>query len=292
MSRNSNKGIQTGYVSTVVGISLVLFMLGLVLAGYFALNTVQKQAKESLEGDVFFKVSVNESDIKQIESEIQFWNEFKNVSFISSKRAMEDFTDSDIQKNEISRIFEGQMPLPPSLRFRPKESYANKKGMKTIQKKLLEQYPDEIDEVHYDESSVEKVNLGFKQFVFLFLLIALFLLIVAIAMINNTIRLALFSKRFTIKTMQLVGAGSSFIRRPFLFQALVQGFISSIIGFSLICILFFALNSMLKSIEIPLSLREFLFLFAFLILTGLFIAYFSTWFSLNKYLKRKLDDLY
>ncbi|MBI2258503.1 MAG: FtsX-like permease family protein [Flavobacteriia bacterium] len=292
MSNKQNKGIQTGYVSTVIGISLILFMIGIVLSGYFALTTIQKQAKESLQGDVFFKIDVTEPDMKQIAVQMSSWNEFKEVFFVSSERAMDDFSDNTNQKEEIRDIFEGTMPLPPSLRFQPKEKFANKKGMKRIKEKLMNSFLEEIDEVHYDESSVEKVNLGFKQFVFLFLVIAFFLLIVAVAMINNTIRLALFSKRFTIKTMQLVGANASFIRKPFLFQSLIQGFMSSIIGFSLLCLLFYALNSMLKTIEIPLSLQDFLFLFAILLLLGLIIAFLSTYFSLNRYLRKKLDQLY
>src|SRR5690606_18511027 len=103
-------------------------------------------------------------------------------------------------------------------------------------------YPTEIDDVNYDKSSVETVNLGFKQFAFLFLSVAFLLIIVAVAMINNTIRLALYSKRFTIKTMQLVGAKSRFIRKPFLMQALLQGFVSALLGMTLLLSLFYTLN--------------------------------------------------
>ena len=97
----------------------------------------------------------------------------------------------------------------------------------------------------YEEASVKSVNLGFKQFVYLIGVISLLLIIVAVAMINNTIRLALYSKRFTVKTMQLVGATNGYIRRPFLFQAIIQGVVSSIIGLALLAGLFYALNNVL-----------------------------------------------
>ncbi len=146
--------------------------------------------------------------------------------------------------------------------------------------------------MNYDEASVENVNLGFKQVAMLILLVAGLLIIVAVAMINNTIRLALYSKRFTIKTMQLVGATPGFIRRPFLLQAILQGLISAIIGMALLMSLFYALDTILKTIEITFEFNTFLILFVALVLIGVIITWVSTWFALGKYLRMKLDDLY
>jgi cell division transport system permease protein len=291
-SNFNKKGLQTSYVSTVIGVSLVLFMIGIVFGGMMGLESIQKQAKENLQGDLFFKAELNEADIKQIEQELKTWKEFKDVYFVSSDRAIEEFSGSNTETAEVLAIFDGENPLPPTVSYKPKEQYANKDGMKSIQNKLLKIYPNEIDEVNYDEASVENVNLGFKQFVFLFIIVAILLIIIAVAMINNTIRLALYSKRFTIKTMQLVGATSKFIRRPFLFQSIFQGVFSSIIGMALVMSLFYALNSMLKSIEIPLNLSNFVQLFGIILVLGIAISFVSTWFALNKYLRMKLDDLY
>jgi cell division transport system permease protein len=111
-------------------------------------------------------------------------------------------------------------------------------------------------------------------------------------MINNTIRLALYSKRFTIKTMQLVGATSGFIRKPFLLQAILQGLISAIIGMALLMSLFYALDNILKTIEIGFEFNTFLILFLAILSLGVIITLISTWFALNKYLRMKLDNLY
>jgi cell division transport system permease protein len=288
----NKRGLQTSYVSTVIGISLVLFMIGLVLGALIGLKSIQKQAKENLQGDLFFKAEMNDADIKQIEQELKTWSEFKEVFFVSPERAIEEFSGSSTETQEVLGIFEGENPLPPTIGYKPKENFATRDGMKFIKTKLLTKYPDEIDEVNYDKESVEEVNLGFKQFVFLFLFVAALLIIVAVAMINNTIRLALYSKRFTIKTMQLVGATSKFIRKPFLFQSILQGIISSIIGLGLVMTLFYALNNTLKSIEIPFTLINLIYLFASLLALGVIISFVSTWFALNKYLRMKLDDLY
>lgn len=288
----NQRGLRTSYVSTVIGISLVLFMIGLVLGGILALDSVQTQAKENLQGDLFFKAELNEADIKQIEQELKTWPEFKEVYFVSPERAMEEFSGLNKDTKEIEAIFEGENLFPPNIGYKPKADFANKAGMKQIKDKLLKAYPEEIDEVNYDEASVETVNLGFRQFAVLILLVAALLIIVAVAMINNTIRLALYSKRFTIKTMQLVGATSKFIRRPFLLQAVIQGTVSAIIGMALLMSLFYALDNILKTIEITFEFETFLILFCAILGLGIIITWISTWFALRKYLRMKLDDLY
>jgi cell division transport system permease protein len=267
-------------------------MIGLVLGGVFGLDNVQKKAKESLQGDLFFKAELNEADIKQIEQELKTWDEFSDLTFVSPDRAIEEFSGTNGNKEDILSIFEGENPLPSTISFKPKADFATKDGMEKIKAKLLSSYPEQIDEVNYDQSSVESVNLGFKQFVFLFLAVALLLIIVAVAMINNTIRLALYSKRFTIKTMQLVGAKPSYIRRPFLMQSILQGAVSALIGIALLMTLFYALNNILNSFEISYSLETFLLLVVSLMGIGIIITFISTWFALNKYLRMKLDDLY
>jgi cell division transport system permease protein len=214
------------------------------------------------------------------------------VVFVSPERAIEEFKGSDQNSNEILAIFEGENPLPPTINFRPTSSYVTKKGMKEIETRLTTKYGDMLAEVNYDKAALEEVNLGFKQFAFLILLVASLLIVVAVAMINNTIRLALYSRRFTIKTMQLVGATSGFIRRPFLKQAIYQGVVSGIIGMALLMTVFFALNNILDVVEIDLKLIDILLLFASLLLIGCVLTIVSTWFALNKYLRAKLDDLY
>ena len=291
-SNYNKKGLQTSYISTVIGISLVLFMIGIVIGGMMVLKSIQKQAKENLQGDLFFKPELNEADIKQIEQELKTWKEFKEVSFISPERAIDEFSGTNSKSNEILSIFEGENPLPATIGYKPIEENATKDGMLKIKTKLLRSYPNEIDEVNYDKESVENVNLGFRQFVFLFLIVAILLIIVAVAMINNNNRLALYSKRFTIKTMQLVGATPSFIRKPFLWQAILQGLVSAIIGMALVMSLFYSLNNVLETIQIPFNLTSIFELFAIVICIGIFISFISTWFALNKYLRMKLDDLY
>ena len=290
IEKYTKRGIRNSYLSTIIGISLVLFLTGMVLSGSMALRSIQKQAKESIQCDIFFNADAKDTDIKQIEQQIKQWPTIKKVWFVSAERAVEEFTGEGSE--DIKALFEEENPLPPSLCFSPNEAYSNKAGLKTIKQKLLAQYNSFIDEVSYDASSVEQVNLGFKQFAILFLSIALLLIGIAVAMINNTIRMALYSRRFTIKTMQLVGATASFVRKPFLWQAVRNGLISAVIALGMLMTVFYALNNTLETIELTFSLLNLLILTVSLIATGVFITFVSTWFALNKYLRMKLDKLY
>jgi len=290
IEKYTKRGIRSSYLSTIIGISLVLFLTGVVLSGSMALQSIQKQAKESIQCDIFFNADVKDADIKQIEAQIQSWPELKRVWFVSAERAVEEFTGEGSE--DIKVLFEEENPLPPSLCFSPNEKHATKTGLIAIKNKLLNSYKDVIDEVSYDVSSVERVNLGFKQFVILFISIALLLIVIAVAMINNTIRMALYSRRFTIKTMQLVGATAAFVRKPFLLQAIRNGLISAMIALALLVTVFYALNNILETIDLTFSLINLLILIGGLIATGVFITFVSTWFALNKYLRMKLDKLY
>ncbi|MEJ6776326.1 MAG: permease-like cell division protein FtsX [Crocinitomicaceae bacterium] len=288
----NRRGVKSSYVSTIIGISLVLFMIGIVLGGVFGLDNIQRQAKENLQGDLFFKPQMNQADIKQVEQELKTWEQFNEVFYVSPERAIEEFTGQDQNADNILEIFEGYNPLPPTVGFNPIVEYATLEGMEEIKNALFDAYGDRLDEVSYDEASVKSVNLGFKQFIYLFGAVALLLIIVAVAMINNTIRLALYSKRFSIKTMQLVGATSRHIRTPFLLQALGIGLLSGLIAMALLFGLFYSLNNLIDSMEISYSINTFLILLGSLLVIGMVITYISTWFALNKYLRMKLDELY
>lgn len=291
VDKHNKRGVKSSYISTIIGISLVLFMIGLVLGGFFGLENIQRQAKESLQADIFFHPEMNDADIKQVEQELKTWDDFSEVIYISQDRALEEFVGLG-EKDEILEILDGDNPIPTNISYKPKEEFATIDGMKALKEKILAEYGESVDNISYQEDSVRSVNLGFKQFVYLFGAVALLLIIIAVAMINNTIRLALYSKRFSIKTMQLVGATSGYIRGPFLLQAIGIGIISGIIGMALLLGLFYALNNILDSIEITYDIQSFLMLLAAMLLIGIVITLISTWFALNKYLRMKLDDLY
>ena len=292
INKYSRRGVRSGYASTVVGISLVLFMIGLILGGVIGLQGLEKQVKEDVQVDLFFNNNLNEADIKMIEIELQQWKEFSEVYFVSPERAMQEFEGVGTSKEEMLEILDGENPLPPTVVFKPQADFANKKGLELIEEKLTTNYPGAIAELSYNEASLEDVNVGFQQFVYLLLGVAVLLIVIAVAMINNTIRLALYAKRFTIKTMQLVGAKGSFIRRPFIVQAIIQGVLSAIFGLFLLVLVFYTSNNIFDTFEISFSRDSFVVLAGTMLTLGIFMTVMSTWFALNKYLRMSIDDLY
>ena len=292
INKYSRRGVRTGYASTVVGISLVLFMIGLILGGVIGIQGLEKQVKEDVQVDLFFNNELNEADIKMIEIELQQWQEFSEVYFVSPERAMQEFEGVGTSKEEMLAILDGENPLPPTVVFKPQADFANAKGMALIEEKLHSKFPGSIAEVSYSEASLEDVNVGFQQFVYLLFGVALLLIVIAVAMINNTIRLALYAKRFTIKTMQLVGAKGSFIRRPFIVQAIIQGVLSAIFGLFLLVLVFYTSNNIFDTFEISFSRDSFIVLAGAMLTLGIFMTVMSTWFALNKYLRMSIDDLY
>ena len=290
------RGVRTSYTSSVIGISLVLFMIGLVIGGAFEIRDFEKQTKESIQADIFFNAELNESDIKMIEIEIKQWPEFNEVYFMSPERALEVLENSGgPSREDVMGVFDDEdftNPIPPTVVFKPKEKFATKKGMEHIKAKLLESFEGKIQEVSYDENTMKTVNQGLTQLSYILLTVAILLVLIAVAMINTTIRLSLYSKRFTIKTMQLVGATGFFISRPYILYAALQGLIATIIGMFLLVLVFYASNNFLDTYEISLSLTSFWMLFLSLLVLGIFITVLSTWFALNKYLRMSLDDLY
>lgn len=292
INKYSRRGVRSGYASTVVGISLVLFMIGLILGGVIGIQGLEKQVKEDVQVDLFFNNNLNEADIKMIEIELQQWKEFSEVYFVSPERAMQEFEGVGTSKEEMLEILDGENPLPPTVVFKPQADFANKKGLVLIEEKLTTNYPGAITELSYNEASLEDVNVGFQQFVYLLLGVAVLLIVIAVAMINNTIRLALYAKRFTIKTMQLVGAKGSFIRRPFIVQAIIQGVLSAIFGLFLLVLVFYTSNNIFDTFEISFSRDSFVVLAGTMLTLGIFMTVMSTWFALNKYLRMSIDDLY
>lgn len=292
LSNHSQKGLQSGYLSVVVGISLVLFMLGLVIGTFFGIEHTQTSAKENIEIDLFFSPTLNDSDIKLVEQELKSWEEIKSVWFVSPERALEVFQSNDKEAQKIKEIFGNTSPFPPSITFNPIASIADEQGLLQLKNKLLDAYKGQIIDVNYDANRVSQVNVGFLQWIYLFLAIGGLLTIIAFAMINNTIRLSLYAKRFTVKTMQLVGAKARFIRRPFILRSILQGFLSAIIGTALLVGVFYAAKNYMNLIGEAYDLKTFLMLFAVLILIGIVISIVSTWMALNKYLRKNIDNLY
>jgi cell division transport system permease protein len=275
------------YLTLVISVSLVLFLLGIL--GLVIINTkeLSDYFKESLSFSVILSDETREPDIRMLQKDLDAKPYVKSSEYISKDDAAVKMKE-DLGEDFIS--FLGDNPLPPSIDVYLLASYTNPDSVAKIEKYILE-YPF-VKEVWYEDSLLFLINENVRKISLFLLIISSFLFLIAVTIINNTIRLAIYSKRFLIRTMQFVGATRSFIRKPFLVRSIYHGLLAALIAMLL-------LMGLLYLIE-----KEFLMLFTFestnllillgvlLIIAGILINLVSTYLSVNRYLVISEDKLY
>lgn len=283
----TSRKLRSSYISTVVSISLVLFTLGIL--GIIILNAKQLSdyVKENIELSVILDDKAKEADIVQFQKSLDAASFTKSTKYVTKEEAAEEL-QKDLGEDFIS--FLGYNPLSPSIDVRLHADYANSDSLTFIEKKLNESKV--VKEIYYQRSLIDMINENIKTLSLILLVFTGLLFLVAVALINNTIRLSLYSKRFLIKTMQLVGATRSFIRSPFAFKGILNGFYGGLIAIILLSLMLY-----LAYLEIPelfaiQKLELIGWIFGIIVLTGIFISWISTIFAVNKYLRVKVDDLY
>ncbi len=294
MARNRSHGkkvLKTAYVSTIIGIVMVLFILGVVAWFVLGLNHLKDDKIESFEIDLFFDNSVNTLELGIIEEEIAAKHYTSGAKYRSSEEALE-IAIAEIGGDSTMQDLNIANPINQSVIMTLNKSYFDLDSMLWIEKELMTEYEGRLIEVSYQKEIFANFNQKFQKFVYLGLLIAGMLLFIAIGMINNTIRLALFSKRFLIKTMQLVGATPRFIRRPFFWSAIGQGVISGLIAGTMVLGLIYILEYYNELFLQMTDLRLFFVVLAGIVAFGVLITLTSTYFALRKYLRLNLDELY
>lgn len=283
----SKRKLQSSYFTTIVSISLVLFLMGLL--GLLILNSkkLSDHVKENIGFSIVMNAGVKEARILELKKNLDASEYVRYAEYVTPEEAAKE-----LQK-ELGEDFLGFLgfnPLLPSIDLRLSAPYANIDSLLVIEKQLLAN-PD-IKEVYYQKSLVELINKNIKRFGIILLIFSTLLLIISIALINNTIRLAVYSKRFIIRTMQLVGATPGFIRKPFLLIGIMHGLIAALIASAMLAVIVYFL---MKEIPELLTLRDynlFLSLFGFVILLGVLITWISNLTAVSKYLKAKPDELY
>jgi cell division transport system permease protein len=196
-------------------------------------------------------------------------------------------------KNELGEdfiSFLGYNPLLPSIDLRLKAAYTSSDSISRIERRLLKN--PEVKEVFYQKSLVETINNNVEKISFILLGFSAVLLFIAIVLINNTIRLSVYSKRFIIRSMQLVGATQGFIRRPFLYRSIFNGFLSAFIAIGFLTVItYFSIDQIPELLELQ-DITILLILVAIIVLLGVFLSWISTYFAVRKYLRIKTDLLY
>lgn len=283
----SKRRLKSSYITTVVSITLVLFMLGMLGLIILHAKKLSDYVKENIGFSIIMKENVKEAGIIQLQKTLDASDYVKSTEYITKEKAAEELT-KDLGEDFID--FLGYNPLLPSIDLRLKAEYANIDSLAIIEKDLLAN--KNVKEVFYQKSLVHLINKNLRRISIIILGFSILLLIIAIALINNTIRLSVYSKRFLIKSMQLVGATQAFIRRPFILKGILHGILGAFIAILLLVgILYFSQQEIPELINLQ-DADLFISIFGFVILLGIIISWISTFFAVKKYLNLKADSLY
>ncbi|MFH1118367.1 MAG: permease-like cell division protein FtsX [Bacteroidota bacterium] len=291
MSRNEDKlsrrRLHTSTATTIISISLVLFMLGLLGLIVLHAQKLSNYVKENIGFSVIIREDVREAGILEFQKKLDLESWIKSTEYITREQAAENLT-KDLGEDFVD--FLGYNPLLASIDIRLNAEYANNDSLKVLEKQLLAN--PVVKEVFYHKSLVEMVNQNIRRISIIILAFTAVLLLISIALINNTIRLSVYSKRFIIKSMQLVGATQRFIRRPFILRSLLHGFISALFAILLLgLVLYFSRKALPELVDLQ-DIDMFLSLFGIVTALGLFITGISTFVAVHKYLRISNDKLY
>jgi len=262
-------------------------MIGLI--GILLLNAhrISVNVKENIGFSIILKENVKEADIFKLQKTLDATRYIKSTQYIPKEKAAKEF-QQELGEDFVS--FLGFNPLLSSIEVKLYANYANTDSLSMIEKDLANYEP--VKEIYYQKSLVHLINDNVRKISFLILLFCGLLCIIAISLINNTIRLSIYSKRFIINTMQLVGATNSFIRKPFLYRSIMHGIYGASIAIGLILTTLYWTEKQLQDIVQLTDLNLIFVLCLGLLFIGIIINLISTFFAVNKYLRLRTNDLY
>jgi len=271
----------------IASITVVLFVVGLL--GTLLLNTTKlsRYLKESMEINLVLNDALPPTEIEAFDKRLQNQNYVVNTKYISKEEAALQFEQE--YGEEFTQIL-GFNPLENTLILQLKAEYTNQDSLAVLESKLLTL--EAVKEVNYPKNLIGLISSNIKKLSIALAILASICLFIAITLIDNTIKLSLYSSRFLIKSMQLVGATRKFILRPFLKQSLLNGVISGFAASALLMVFLFIVNKNISIFDLQADLPHYMYVCFSIIVIGVMLSYWSTKSAVLKYLKLKLDELY
>jgi len=281
--------LRSSAFTIVISISLVLTMLGVLCLIVLNARTLSNYAKENILVTVFLDENAKEADIIALQKSIDA-SPYRHSSVYVTKEEAAKRLQEDIGEDFIKTL--GFNPLEPSIEVYLKAEYANNDSLAWIEKELREDA--KVKDVHYQKRFVSAMNENIRDWSIGLLIFSGLLLIIAVALINNTIRLAIYSKRFLIRTMNLVGATQRFIRRPFVLSGIRNGIFGAILAIGFLSGLIYLLDKIAPELHLleVTDLKTLAILFGMVVALGILITWISTWLAVRKYLRQDIDALY
>ena len=277
----------TSYFSVVISIALVLFLVGLLALLVLNTKKVADHFKEQIALSIYLKDTAKEVEIDQLQKSLALSEYTKSIDFVSKEQAAKAYSE---EIGEDFMEFLGYNPLQNSVDVYFNADYVSETKIAEISRDLGEK--EFVDEIIYDKPLIALLNDNIKRLSFWILAVSGLLTFIAVLLINSSIRLSVYAKRFTIKTMQMVGATKRFIRRPFILKSIKLGIIGSTISLAGMGVVLYYLNKSFP--ELNLISDEILLasIFAGVLVLGILISWLSTFFATQRFLNLKTDELY
>ena len=286
-TRLIQRRLRSSYATSVISISLVLCMLGVIGILILTAHRIGKYVRENVGFSVFLNDQVKEADIYRLQKTLDAAPYVRSTRYIDREDAAKEFTE---ELGEDFVGFLGYNPLSSSIEIRLDARYANNDSIRNIENRLL--LFDEVKEVSYQKSIIHLINENIEKISLFILAFSALLVVIAVSLINNTIRLSVYSRRMLIRTMQLVGATNAFIRRPFLLRSMLHGIYSAFIAMAILVTALYWAEGQLEGILSVSDVQILGGLFLIVFFSGMILSWISTFFAVNKYLKIKTDNLY
>ena len=280
------------YISVIFSVSLSLLLLGIF--SFFLLSSleVKKVIQDNTEINIYLNKDISSNQVDQIKRTL-FTKDYvlskdeSTLSYISSEEAAKEFSE-EIGEDFVN--FLGNNPLRDLIILKINSNFFDKEKLLEIESDILR--ITGVFEVDYSKEMISDINKNIRNISFIFSGIFIILFLISIILISNTLRIALFSQRFLIRSMQLVGATSSYILKPFLMRGLLYGFASGILSSSFLYFIIVFINERLNGSSMIVSIEKLSIIFIMLIIVGILMVLISTFTSVNRYLGSTLDDLY
>lgn len=288
--RRSNKRRVAGsYAMSLMSIMLVLFLLGVFALLMMHAQKLSNHIKENIGFEIVMNSNVKEANILYLQKELDAMPAVKSTEYITKDEAIRRLSE-DLGEDFLQWLGNEENPLLPSIDVRFNADYANVDSLAVIESHLLEN--ENVKEVYYQKSLVEVINQNVKRIGMALIVASIILLVIAISLIRNTIRLSIYSKRFLVRSMQLVGATEAFIRKPFVKTGVSQGFFGAILADILLIIIMYWLNKRIPELALIQSPEITVCIYVGIIVIGIILASISTATALRKYLNAHIDKLY
>jgi len=285
---SSLKRSKPNYIYSIIGVAIVLFIMGIMGWLFLNLQSIGDSFKEDIRISVYLRTA-DKNTVGSIQQFIAKQPYAKNVEYINKEKAKAIWNKEN--NEDWAKILDAN-PLPESVDFFAKANYVNTDSLTRISSAIENAFSKEVADIQYPKNLVTNLNERATKIGIIFLVMSIILCLIVIISIDNTIRLAMYSNRFLIKTMQMVGATRNFISKPLLIRALLNGLISAFIAIFLLFGLIEWATTLFPQIGMLQGISNSLILFGGLVLLGVGISVLSTYRSVLKYLKMKLDELY